>query len=47
MSETLSSARDLDYAEAAMRLQTQMASLEAAQRSYLSIQGLSLFRFLG
>jgi len=45
--EALSSAQDLDYAEATARLQLQLVGLEAAQRSYLSIQGLSLFRFLG
>lgn len=44
--EALSDARDLDYAEAATRLQSQIVGLEAAQRSYMSIQGLSLFRLL-
>jgi flagellar hook-associated protein 3 FlgL len=45
--EALSNAQDLDYAEAAARLQLQLVGLEAAQRSYLAIQGLSLFRLLG
>ncbi|MEY6431897.1 flagellar hook-associated protein FlgL [Thioalkalicoccus limnaeus] len=44
--EALSEVQDLNYAEAAMRLQTGMLALEAAQRSYVSIQDLSLFRFL-
>lgn len=45
--EALSNAQDLDYAEAAARLQLQLVGLEAAQRSFLAIQGLSLFRLLG
>lgn len=45
--EALSEAQDLDYAEAASRLQVQMLGLEAAQQSYLRIQDLSLFRLLG
>ncbi len=45
--EALSEAQDLDYAEAAVRLQTAMIGLEAAQRSYLQIRDLSLFRLLG
>jgi flagellar hook-associated protein 3 FlgL len=45
--EALSVAQDLDYAEATARLQLQLVGLEAAQRTYLSIQGLSLFRLLG
>jgi flagellar hook-associated protein 3 FlgL len=44
--ETLSTVQDLDYAEATTRLQTQKLVLEAAQQSYISIQGLSLFKFL-
>jgi flagellar hook-associated protein 3 FlgL len=44
--ETLSTVQDLDYAEATTRLQTQMLVLEAAQQSYVSIQDLSLFKFL-
>lgn len=44
--ETLSTVQDLDYAEATTRFQTQKLVLEAAQQSYVSIQGLSLFKFL-
>ncbi len=44
--ETLSNVQDLDYAEAATRLQMQMLGLEAAQQSYVSIQSLSLFNYL-
>lgn len=40
---TLSSVRDLDYAEAIATLSRQSAGLEAAQASYLRIQQLSLF----
>jgi flagellar hook-associated protein 3 FlgL len=43
---TLSSVQDLDYAEAISRLQLQLVGLEAAQQSYVQIQGLSLFDFL-
>ncbi|KQY52699.1 flagellar hook-associated protein FlgL [Lysobacter sp. Root494] len=40
---TLSELRDTDYAEAISRLSLQMTALEAAQKSMLRIQGLSLF----
>ena len=43
---TLSSLRDVDYAEATARLNLQMTALQAAQQSYARIQGLSLFDFL-
>ncbi|TDU31026.1 flagellar hook-associated protein 3 FlgL [Panacagrimonas perspica] len=43
---TLSSLRDLDYAEATARLNLQMTALQAAQQSYSRIQGMSLFDFL-
>jgi len=43
---TLSSIEDLDFAEAVSRLQLQTTSLQAAQQSFLRIQGLSLFNFL-
>lgn len=46
LKETLSSVQDLDYAEAISRLQLQLVGLEAAQQSYVQIQGLSLFDFL-
>ena len=40
---TLSELRDTDFAEAISRLSLQMTALEAAQKSMLRIQGLSLF----
>lgn len=44
--ETLSSLQDLDYAEAVSRLNLQLTGLQAAQQSFIKIQGLSLFNFL-
>ncbi|MFP4277926.1 MAG: flagellar hook-associated protein FlgL [Wenzhouxiangella sp.] len=45
--ETLTSEiRDLDYAEAITRLQQELVTLQAAQQSFIRIQGLSLFNFL-
>ena len=44
--EALSELRDLDYAEAAARLQQQLVALQAAQQTYLRVQGLSLFDYL-
>ena len=45
--ETLTSEiRDLDYAEAITRLQQELVTLQAAQQSFVRIQGLSLFNFL-
>ena len=43
---TLSNVRDLDFAEAVSRLNIQTAGLQAAQQSYIRVQGLSLFNFL-
>jgi len=43
---SLSSIRDLDYARAITDLTRQQTSLEAAQRSFVSVQGLSLFNYL-
>lgn len=43
---TLSSLRDLDYAEASTRLAIGLTALEAAQASFLKIQSLSLFNRL-
>ncbi len=43
---SLSLIQDLDYAEATTRLNLQMVGLQAAQQSYIRIQGLSLFNFL-
>lgn len=42
----LSGVRDLDYAEATGRLNLQMTALQAAQQSYVRIEGLSLFDYL-
>ncbi|GAB4290861.1 MAG: flagellar hook-associated protein FlgL [Thiohalomonadaceae bacterium] len=44
--QIISSIEDLDYAEAVSRLNLQLAGLEAAQQTYLKVQGLSLFNFL-
>jgi flagellar hook-associated protein 3 FlgL len=41
-----SSIEDLDYAEAAARLNLQLTALQAAQQSFVRIQGLSLFNYL-
>lgn len=45
-SEALSGLRDLDYTEALTRLKQQQVTLEAAQRSFVSVSGLSLFNYL-
>lgn len=47
MQETLSTLRDVDYAEAASQLSLELTALEAAQRTMLRVQGLSLFDKLG
>ncbi len=44
--QSLSEVQDLDYAEAASRLNRQVLSLEAAQQTFVKVQGLSLFNFL-
>ncbi len=43
---SISELKDLDYAEAVSRLNMQMTGLQAAQQSYVKVQGLSLFNFL-
>lgn len=43
---TLSDIRDLDFSEAVSRLNVQTAALQAAQQSYIRVQGLSLFNYL-
>jgi flagellar hook-associated protein 3 FlgL len=43
---TLSSVRDLDYAEALSRLSQELFGLDAAQQAFARAQNLSLFRFL-
>jgi flagellar hook-associated protein 3 FlgL len=43
LASTLSNLRDVDYAEAATQLSLHMTALEAAQRTMVRVQGLSLF----
>ena len=43
---SLSQVEDLDYAEAISSLTQLTFSLEAAQQSFVRIQGLSIFRYL-
>ena len=43
---TLSSVRDLDYAEALSRLSQELFGLDAAQQAFARAQNLSLFRYL-
>lgn len=45
-SQTLSSLQDLDYAKAASELTQQQMNLEAAQKSFAKVSGLSLFNYL-
>lgn len=44
--QTISNLQDLDYAKALSDLTRQQAGLEAAQKSFIKIQGLSLFNFI-
>lgn len=46
LASTLSTLRDLDYAEALTRMTQQLTGLEAAQASYARIAQLSLFNYL-
>ena len=46
LSQTLSVVQDLDYAEALTSLNQQLATLEAAQQTFVRVQGLSLFNSL-
>ncbi len=46
LQESISKLKDLDYADAISRLNLQLTGLEAAQQSFVRIQGLSLFNFL-
>ena len=43
---TLSEVQDLDLISAASEMQLRVVTLEAAQASYILIQGLSIFNFL-
>ena len=46
LKENLSSLEDLDYAEAVSRFERQSLALQAAQQSFIKIEGLSLFNYL-
>jgi flagellar hook-associated protein 3 FlgL len=46
LNTTLSSVRDLDYADALSRLQQEMFGLDAAQQTFARVQDLSLFKYL-
>lgn len=46
LNATLSSLRDVDYAEAISRMNAQMLGLQAAQQSYAQVAKLSLFDYL-
>ena len=46
MQTQLSEVQDLDYAEAVSRLNLQATALQAAQQSFVKLQGLSLFNFI-
>lgn len=46
-SQTLSRLQDVDYAKAAADLSQQQVNLEAAQKSFARVAGLSLFNYLG
>ena len=46
LKSVLSNVQDLDYAEAVTRMQKQMMSLEAAQRSFAQISQLNLFNYV-
>lgn len=47
VAQVKSSLEDLDYAETISKFNQQLLSLQASQQSFLRIQGLSLFNFLG
>jgi flagellar hook-associated protein 3 FlgL len=44
--QSLSNVQDLDYAEAASRLNQQLLALQATQQTFVKVQGLSLFNYL-
>jgi flagellar hook-associated protein 3 FlgL len=46
LNATLSSVRDLDYADALSKLQKQLFGLDAAQQTYARTQDLSLFKYI-
>ena len=43
---SVSDLKDLDYAEAVSRFNTQLVGLQAAQQAFVRVQNLSLFNFL-
>ena len=45
--QNLSEVQDLDYAEAISRFNQQLVTLQAAQQTYVKVQGLSLFNYIG
>ena len=44
---TLSELRDVDYARAISQLNLELTALQAAQQSFVKVQGLSLFNYIG
>lgn len=46
MKASLSDTKDLDYAEAISRFNLQQVALQAAQQTFVKVQGLSLFNYL-
>ncbi len=46
LEENRSALRDVDYAEAVSRFEQQVLALQAAQQTFVRVQGLSLFNFL-
>ena len=46
LENAMSNIEDLDYAEAISRMNTQLTALQAAQQTYVQVQGLSLFNYL-
>lgn len=46
LKQTVSDIGDLDYAEAATRLSREMLVLQAAQQSFIKLEGLSLFNYM-
>lgn len=46
LKETRSNIKDLDFASAISQLNLELVTLEAAQQSFIQVQGLSLFNFL-
>ncbi|TAN50570.1 MAG: flagellar hook-associated protein 3 [Methylococcaceae bacterium] len=47
MKTALSETKDVDYAEAISRFSLEQTALQAAQQSFVKVQGLSLFNYMG